>query len=126
MKDMPPYYAAMDVLAFPTYREGLPNVPLEASAMGLPVVASNATGCVDVIDEGVTGTLVPVRDAAALAAGLDRYLSDPGLRERHGRAAREMVLRNFLPETIWAALHHEYLRLLRERGLDIPAATQQT
>lgn len=58
----------------PTYREGLPYVPLEAAAMEVPVVASRVPGCTEAVADGVTGTLVPARDAGALAEALRRYL----------------------------------------------------
>lgn len=118
--EMPAILAAMQVLALPTYREGLPNVPLEASAMEIPVVATNIPGCVDAVIDGVTGTLVPPRDPAALTQAIARYLDDPDLRRRHGQAGRQRVLRDFRPEDVWEATYQEYLRLLRERGLPIP------
>jgi glycosyltransferase involved in cell wall biosynthesis len=62
----PQLYAAMDVLVLPTYREGFPVVPLEAAAMQLPIVATRIPGCIDAVQDGVTGTLVPPRNAEAL------------------------------------------------------------
>ena len=91
----PPLYAAMDIVVLPTYREGFPNVPLEAAAMELPTVATRIAGCTDAIEDGVTGLLVPPRDAMALAAALRRYIESAELRRRHGRAARERVARMF-------------------------------
>jgi glycosyltransferase involved in cell wall biosynthesis len=120
--DTVPYYAAIDLLVFPTYREGLPNVLLEAAAMELPAVATRVPGCIDVLVDGVTGTFVPVRDADALAGAVRRYLDDPELRRRHGHAARERVLRDFRQEAIWEALVNEYARLLRDRGKRLPSA----
>jgi glycosyltransferase involved in cell wall biosynthesis len=111
----PPLYAAKDVVVHPTYREGYPNVPLEAAAMQLPIVATRIAGCTDAIDDDVTGLLVPPRDASALAAALWRYIDDAELRRRHGRAARERVVRMFRQERIWQALHDEYQRLVEER-----------
>jgi glycosyltransferase involved in cell wall biosynthesis len=110
--ETPPLYSAMDVVALPTYREGFPNVPLEAAAMALPLVATRIPGCVDAVLDGVTGTLVPPRDASALAAALLRYLADPALRARHGEAGRRRVLADFRREAIWEALREEYRSLL--------------
>jgi glycosyltransferase involved in cell wall biosynthesis len=113
--DSPPYYAAMDILALPTYREGFPNVALEAAAMALPVVATEVPGCVDAIVDGVTGTLVPARDAEALAAALRRYAEQPELRSVHGSAARQRVLESFEPDRIWRSLLSEYISLMASR-----------
>ncbi|ALA60762.1 glycosyltransferase family 4 protein [Nitrospira moscoviensis] len=110
-----PLYAAMDVLALPTYREGFPTVLLEAAAMSVPVVATRVPGCIDAVQDGVTGLLVPPYDADSLAVAIGRYLRNADLRERHGAAARERVLRDFRPEGIWQAVHHEYLRCLRRQ-----------
>lgn len=75
--------------------------------MELPVVATNVVGCTDAIEDGVTGFLPP-RDVAALVAALRRDIEDATLRRRHGRAARERVVRMFRQEQIWEALHDEY------------------
>lgn len=111
------YFAAMDVVALPTYREGFPNVVLEAAALTVPVVASRIPGCVNAVLDGETGALVPPRDVDALAAALRQYLRDPDLRRRHGQAARERVLRDFQQEAIWEALCQEYAHLLREQAV---------
>lgn len=115
--EMATYYHSMDLLVLPTYREGFPNVILEASAMALPVVATNATGCVDAVVDGVTGTLVPVGDPENLAKAILAYLRDPALRKNHGEAGRERVLRDFRPEDIWQAIYETYMELLHEKEL---------
>jgi glycosyltransferase involved in cell wall biosynthesis len=114
--ETPPLYAAMDLVILPTYREGFPVVPLEAAAMGLPVVATRIPGCVEAVQDRTTGLLVPVRDAAALAEAIRGYLHNPELARRHGRAGRERVLCDFRREAMWEALSWEYARLLRTAG----------
>ena len=121
--DMPPFYKAMDLVVLPTYREGFPVVPLEAAAMGLPVVATTVPGCTDAIIDGVTGVLVPPGDPLALREAIADYLADPAARAAHGRSARERVLTKFRPSDIWEATYAEYRRLMDEAGphLDEPA-----
>jgi len=111
----PPLYAVMDVLALPTYREGFPNVLLEAAGMKVPVVATQVSGCLDAVQDGVTGTLIPPYDAARLAGAVRMYLYDGELRRRHGEAARDWVLREFRPEGIWKAVYEEYRGRLEEK-----------
>lgn len=113
VRDTPRGYAAMDVVALPTYREGFPNVALEAAAMALPIVATAVPGCTDAVVDGATGLLVPARDGAALARALGRYLSDSALRAAHGEAARARVLADFGREGIWEAHVSEYFALAR-------------
>ena len=115
--DTPPLLAVMDVLVLPTYREGMGIILLEAAAMCLPVVASRVTGCVDAVDDGVTGTLVPARDADALSKAVSGYLRDPALRKKHGRAGRDRVLRRFRPAMVQEALLREYAALLDTHGV---------
>ena len=93
--DAAAYYPLMDVFVFPTHREGLGRVLLEAAAAGKPVVATRTTGVVDVVVEGVTGLLVPPRDAKALARATRTLLTDPELASRMGRQARQIVDEQF-------------------------------
>jgi lipopolysaccharide/colanic/teichoic acid biosynthesis glycosyltransferase/glycosyltransferase involved in cell wall biosynthesis len=115
VSDTAPYYLLMDVLALPTYREGFPGAPLEAQASGVPVVTTTATGAVDSIINGVTGLLVPVGDATALADSVGKLLADRELRTRMGKTGREHTERHFQPEVIWDALIHLYRELIEEK-----------
>jgi glycosyltransferase involved in cell wall biosynthesis len=106
-------YPAMDVVALPTYREGFPNVALEAAAAALPIVATSVPGCVDAVQDGVTGVLVSPQDAAGLERALRRYLAEPALRARHGEAGRRRVVAQFRREAIWEGIVAEYRDLLQ-------------
>jgi glycosyltransferase involved in cell wall biosynthesis len=93
--DPGPYYPVMDLFVFPTHREGLGKVLLEAAAAGKPVVSTRTTGVVDVVLDGVTGILVPPGDSRALAQAAGRILDDRDLASRMGEAARNMVHEHF-------------------------------
>ena len=109
-------YRAIDVLAFPSYREGLPNVVLEAQLCSVPVVGYRATGTVDAVVECETSMLVPVRDVDALAGALGRMLSlPPAARSTVERARREVAAR-FDQRTLWPELAARYSTWLDARA----------
>lgn len=126
----PPLLHAMDLVVLPTYREGFPNVLLEAAASGLAVVATTVDGCVDAVSHGITGTLVPPRDPHALAEAMLTYLKNPALRAAHGASARAHVLEHFSKPAVWAALLSAYrgaMTAAGQRRLDQnPAAAADT
>jgi glycosyltransferase involved in cell wall biosynthesis len=83
------YYSAADVFVLPTRAEGLSNVLIEATAAGLPAVATNLPGITDtVVADGETGFLVPIGDVDAMARAVERLISDPSLRATMSTAAR--------------------------------------
>lgn len=112
VRDTPRYYEAMDFLVLPSHREGFPNAPMEAAAMGIPCVTTDATGCVDAVVDEMTGVIVPVGDALALARAMEGYLRDPVRRAEHGAAARARALRDFRPEDRHIATLRLYESLL--------------
>lgn len=120
VQDATAYYHLMDVLALPTYREGFPNVILEAHAAGKPVVATRATGAIDAVVDGVNGILVPIGNFEALAEALAKILNNKFLAKQMGQSGRERALREFRREIIWSSLYSAYLDLLREKGLEPP------
>lgn len=105
--DLARYYAAMDLLVLPTYREGFPNVALEAAAMELPVVATRVTGCVDAVVDGETGTLVEPRSVAGLADAITEYIG--GHLQVRGARGAQRARRDFLPIAVWNNLRRFYL-----------------
>ena len=110
-EEMPAVYAASQLVVLPTYREGFPNVPLEAASMERPVITTDAVGAIDSVVDGQTGRVVPVRRSAELAEAIGGYLADPELGRRHGQVGRERVLAHFQPITIWRELLREYREL---------------
>ncbi len=109
----PAYYFCSDLIVLPTYREGFPNVPLEAAAMGLPIVATQVEGCTDAVIDGVTGTLVPPKTIEPLAEAITHYLASPELRMKHGNAAQVRVQKEFQREIIWEAQYEFYMSQLK-------------
>lgn len=110
--DIPQVLAGADVACLPSYREGVPKSLLEAAAAGLPLVATDAPGCREVVRPGENGLLVPVRDAEALAGALRTLLADRALRERLGRRSREIAEAEFSDQAVAAATLEVYRELL--------------
>jgi glycosyltransferase involved in cell wall biosynthesis len=104
IQDVRPYLAVSDIVVLPTRREGMPNVVLEAAAMGIPSVTTDATGAVDSVVHEHTGLIVPVGDEGALAEAVLRLIQNQASRESMGRAARDRVVRDFQPEDVARAI----------------------
>ncbi len=115
--ETPPTYEALDLLVLPTYREGFPQVLLEAAAMEVPAIASRVTGCVDAIVDQETGLLVPPRDVSALASGIVGLLAEPERCKAMGRAARTRVLSEFQVEPHAEAIARLYEDILSGRSV---------
>jgi glycosyltransferase involved in cell wall biosynthesis len=111
--DTAPYYRAMDLLILPTVREGFPNVVLEASASGIPVITTYCTGACDSVLEGVTGCLVPARDPVAIYKSAVRLLDDARERHRLGEAGRAWVQQRFSDRRVGGLTAEFYANLLR-------------
>ncbi len=111
--DIRPALKAADVLVLPSYREGFPNVVLQAGAMALPVVATDISGCNEVIEPGLNGWLVPVRDASALAhaMGSASQIKQEALLQM-GSAARARVVERFERQGHWGRMLAFYQSLL--------------
>lgn len=110
--DMPTILSRSHVVALPSYREGLPRVLVEAAACGRAVVTTDVPGCRDAIERDVTGLLVPMRDASALADAIQNLIDNPISRREMGQAGRKLAEREFAIESI-AAQHLKIYRKLR-------------
>ncbi|MDR2440191.1 MAG: glycosyltransferase family 4 protein [Planctomycetaceae bacterium] len=90
-----------DIVVLPSYhREGIPNTLLEAMAMKKPIVTTNNVGCRDVVDDGINGFLIPIRDADALANAIEKLIDNPVLRKQMGEIGYEKIQRQFTVESI--------------------------
>jgi glycosyltransferase involved in cell wall biosynthesis len=111
--DMPELYALMDVLVLPSYREGFPRAPMEASAMGVPAVVTDIRGCREAVEHGENGLLFPVGDADALASAVIELVKDDDRRSRMGAIGRKMAEERFDEQKVFERVLREYERLLR-------------
>jgi glycosyltransferase involved in cell wall biosynthesis len=110
--DTAPYYRAMDVMVLPTWREGFPNVVLEAAASGIPVITTLATGSRDAVVPEVTGLLIPPGYPEAISESVLQLLRDPRRCRRMGRAARAWVLDHYVNDRVLGATVRYYKSLL--------------
>lgn len=93
--DLVSVYAEADCFVMPSYREGFPNVVLEAGAMGLPSVVTDINGSREIVENGKNGLVVPPRDAAALYDAMKLMATDNEARQRMAREARPMIVSRF-------------------------------
>ena len=110
--DVRPFYAAADVLVFPSYREGFPNVPMQAAAMECPMILSDINGCNEIVENNLNGILVPVKNPDALAEAMTFLRNNPELRKYFTRNSLDNVNKKFSNQTIWKLLAAEYNELL--------------
>jgi glycosyltransferase involved in cell wall biosynthesis len=115
--DVDRLYQAMDLFVLPSWREGFPRAAMEAAASGLPVIATDVRGCRQVVDHGVTGLLVPVRDADELAQAIRTVGEDPEQRLAMGEAAVERARAEFDERRVVATVLDTYRTVARRKGI---------
>lgn len=115
--DVKPYLAIAHALVFPSYREGFPNVVMQAGAMGLPAIVSNINGCNEIIQEGVNGLIIPPKEVAPLQTAMHQLATQPELFQSLQSNARKTIVENYEQQTVWNHVLKEYLdRLKSKRG----------
>ncbi len=114
--DVVDLYAAMDLYVLASYREGFPRSAMEASAMGVPVIATNVRGCRQVVDHDQNGVLVPVRDASALADAISRLAAKPETRKSMSLAARAKAEADFDERRVIETTLEVYAALTDQRA----------
>ncbi len=115
--DVPEIMQALDVFVLPSRAEGISNTILEAMACARPVIATRVGGNAELVDDGVSGTLVPASDPAALADAMAGYAADPDLRRSHGAAGRQRIVDAFGMPRMLAAYAGVYDQLMEQRGI---------
>ena len=116
VKDVRNYFSISDCLVFPSYREGFPNVVMQAGSMGLPSIVSDINGCNEIIINGINGTIIPVKDEEAVYEEMKKYVMDPAMVNKMKSEARQMICNRFEQQLIWNAILAEYQKL--ETGID--------
>ena len=111
-RDVRPYFAISDALVFPSYREGFPNVVMQAGAMGLPSIVTNINGCNEIIKDDENGIIVPSKDVEALLIAMNRLMTDKLYYEHLKANARQMIQTRYEQSIVWNALLEEYNGLL--------------
>ncbi|MBC5841459.1 glycosyltransferase family 4 protein [Flavobacterium sp. F-380] len=102
------YYAIANALVFPSYREGFPNVVLQAGAMGLPSIVTDINGSNEIIVNGKNGLIIPVKDEVAICEAMQKIVEDSNLYTELKRNSREMIVFRYEQQLVWDAIAMEY------------------
>ena len=113
-RDIADLMMTMDIFVLPSYREGYPRSAMEASAMSLPVVTTNIRGCREVVIDGETGLLVPVRNTKSIAQAIDKLVNNKSLRLDMGARGRQRAESTFDEENVFKIIRQQYKQLLDE------------
>lgn len=111
-KDIRPYLLGCDVFVFPSYREGFPNVVMQAGALDLPQIVTDINGSNEIVVNGENGLIVPPKDKYALYNAMKYFLDNPQEVVRMSLNARDMVKHRYERKEFWGLLLKEYNRLL--------------
>ncbi|WP_121966440.1 glycosyltransferase family 4 protein [Myroides sp. N17-2] len=111
-KDVRPYYAISNALVFPSYREGFPNVVMQAGAMELPCIVSDINGCNEIIVDGVNGMIIPVKNTEAIKESILKLVDNEKYYCLLKENSRRMINERYEQSVVWNALLEEYNRLI--------------
>lgn len=106
--DVRPYFAISNALVFPSYREGFPNVVMQAGAMNLPSIVSNINGCNEIIIEGENGIIIPVKDQNALLNAMKIVAQNDIVIQKYTQNARPLIVSRYEQNVVWDAILKEY------------------
>ena len=109
--DVRPYFAISNALVFPSYREGFPNVVMQAGAMDLPSIVTDINGCNEIIKHNINGLVIPPKDESELFIAMQYLIENPDESQKMAKASRKIIYANYQREVIWNALLKEYNNL---------------
>ena len=109
--DVRPYFAAADVAVLPSYREGFPNVVIQAGAMGLAQIVTDINGCNEIVIEGRNGLIIPKQDEQALYEAMRKLATDRDLTSQMAASARELIASRYRQQDVWEAILRMYKSL---------------
>lgn len=107
-KDIRPFLMASDALVFPSYREGFPNVVLQAGAMGIPSIVTDINGCNEIILHGKNGVITPSRNEEALFKAMAEFILNKEKRAKMASNSRQMIADRFDQKLVWSELKKMY------------------
>ncbi len=113
-KDVRPWLAASDIFVFPSYREGFPNVVIEAGAMGLPAIVTDINGSREIIIEGENGIIIPARDSEHLYTAMKQLMASPKQTRQMANNARTMIESRFEQTFVRKCLKKYYKEILQD------------
>ena len=116
--DVRPYLAITDVFVFPSYREGFPNVVMQAGAMNLPCIVTDINGCNEIIEQGKNGLIIPAQDKVNLKKAIERLVYDRALRKNLQSNAREMIVTRYEQKLVWNLILQEYKEMLTAHNVN--------
>lgn len=111
-KDVRKYFSIANALVFPSYREGFPNVVLQAGAMGLPTIATDISGCNEIIKPGYNGILVPVKNDVKLFDSMFQLVTNRVFCNELAFNSRSVIVEKYQQRLVWEAIAAEYNRIL--------------
>jgi glycosyltransferase involved in cell wall biosynthesis len=106
--DVRSYFAIANALVFPSYREGFPNVVLQAGAMGLPSIVTNINGCNEIVDQGENGIIIPPKNENALFDAMELLANEPVVFDKLKSSTRNIIVKKYSRKELWEALLEEY------------------
>ncbi len=113
--DVRPFLAASQVLAFPSYREGLPNVPMQAGCLNIPSIVTNINGCNEIIENGINGLLIEPKNVSELYNAMKQMITDEALYNNCKQNARSIIVNKYDQQHLWNLILDEYHQALETK-----------